>query len=793
MRKIITLFLLLLVFSLAANAEFVDVPKQNPLSDVLQLLSVERVVSPGRGSKTFNPDANITRYEMAAILYRTLRRIRSIPAASTTTMKVHFKDINPKHYAYDAVRRLHKAEILSKPKKNKFMGNQKVKRYEMVAAFAKLLKKTPVYNIYEVPEESVYMYSDVKQNHWSFPYMLDLIERGYLPVPEGAQDHFSGEQYATRKEVAVLSYFLMRKMTELRRNISSKKTATIAAQASLPQSYRDVPNSHAVASDIYELAEAGILSPGKGDLFRGNDSLTRYEAMELLTRILESVLGPLTEADYDLGYKDVSVLNSSYPSIQKLIKLGILPMGNNQELFNGQNMVTRYQMIYSFFLPIEDILTGVTVFQKASPKIIYHDVPKDHFTYPVIQKLIGLGTLRGGANYTFNGNDYVGRYEAAHFITNLLKTVYTTIEDVKAIETPEYLDYGFDFSLTTTLDYLQRENTKSSGGTMSRAYAYQTATLIFKGNAGKDISGYLNLKTSYYFGQLTTPSTSFSLGYLTLKRRPLTIQAGRTAYYNGYDPFGNSLFADTSSSDLIIVQGANQLLKGSFAVGKLIYLANDISFDSNIASLYITPRLKLFNRAEFSFGLNMMNDPLDPSGLYTGGILPTRITHLYAGSRISLNDRFKLNLEGASVAYSNESVVLPYVGYLTKKDLTAFQTALTYYSPDYKRQLSIGYQSIGDDFYMAQFISPGVQVGGGQGTTAYLIKYRNYFTGGNYVGLLLENISRDGTNTTNRYNLLYNLRLADRAYLRFDLIRTDDNTSSKRSSWNLTGKTYIYF
>lgn len=166
-----------------------------------------------------------------------------------------------------------------------------------------------------------------------------------------------------------------------------------------PTGYLDVPADHWAREAIDELVEVGALEPGIGRKFWGDDPVDKFRLMYFLAQIMEKLLlgetGELELADASLGYKDVTPINPAYRSIQKLIALGVLSPGFKQEVFNGDVLVSRYQLAYFLFTPLEKLLYPNVAFEQADPADGYTDVPRDNFAYPALQKLIKLDVLPG--------------------------------------------------------------------------------------------------------------------------------------------------------------------------------------------------------------------------------------------------------------------------------------------------------------------------------------------------------------------------------------------------------------
>ncbi len=736
------------IFATSAFAQFLDVPASSPEYNAIKFLVKEKIFRVGPDHK-FMPNKPISRYEMAVLLFRTLRKINpgSFPLASRLSMKKYFKDVPTKNYAYGAIRALYKAGIIKRPAIKRYRGKAAASRFEFYIAFTRMLRKAKIKN--------------------------GILSR---------KEYFGKEKKIARKEVAIAIY---RAIQEASKQVAVENEV----KTNIVPTYPDVPTKHYAHQDILELSEAKILTLGAGKKFKGKKRINRYQAMDLLAKVLEKILQgdeQLKRASYELGYRDVSVLNPAYPSIQKLIGLGLLPAGNQEEFFYGQKRITRYQMAYLFFKPLEDILSGTLKIEKADSLMMYKDVSPTNFAYPVIQKTIWLGALEGGSKKKFHGNRLATRYEMVHFVAQLLRKIYYKIEDKEIVYASTFLDYGYDLSLTTSLGVLQRSNAKTGGGDLINTTAMQLADLSFDRQLSREIRGHLGLRTTYNFGQLAAVAPQLRRVYLLANYSPFLLQAGRFVYYETYDPFGNSLFVDTLS-DMVLLDLRTDLIKAKATVNKPIYLANDVTLDTNAATVLLKPSL---GPLELALGAGLITKPIDPTGAVQ---LATRISQYYVGARTPLVENIQFNVEAAAVSYTNEDAVLPFIGFSAEKDKIAYQSALTHFSSDTKLQVSLGYQKIGDDYYMAQLLDPVALVGGGQGTSSWLLKIRNYFSSSTYVGLNVSNVLADGTNISNRYSLLYFNRLFGSTYFTGNLGRTEDKLVPDNSRWNLAGSLSVYF
>jgi len=527
----------------------------------------------------------------------------------------------------------------------------------------------------------------------------------------------------------------------------------------LLKGYPDVPADHWAREAIDELVEAGVIDPGIGRPFWGEDPVDRFRLMYFLSQLLEKLLmgekGELPLADFSLGYKDVNPINPAYRAIQKLIALGLLPPGFRQEVFRGETLVTRYQLVYFLFVPIEQLLSPTITFEEAPAEQGYRDVPSDNFAYPTIQKLINLGVLTGEGN--FEGDKPATRYLMAYLSVKILKQIYLKVkekEEAIALAPPPL--FGFKTLLSTNLSFSFVHAGKGTEDLLN-LYGQEGITIAVDRTLSSNLSAYLSLANSFFFGSSFSP-TSLNLGeaYFNYAQDPFTLQLGRGSNYFSYSPFGASLLLDNRIDALTFIFSP-RLGKLLGSLGKLTY-QSDVTADSNFALSLLTFNPLPF--CEISLGGSFVNDPPDPTGSTQ---LSTQMKQTYGGIKINFSN-FELAWETSQVDFSNPKV-LPQVGTTDEVELSAFQTSLSYQSPEFGYCLSLGFQHLGDDFYNAGLAFPGSATYSGPGKDAYLIKNRMLLSENESLTAGLNLIYQKGINLENYFYLTYARQFHSYAYL----------------------------
>lgn len=537
-----------------------------------------------------------------------------------------------------------------------------------------------------------------------------------------------------------------------------------------------------------ELAGEGILVPGPDQRFNGDDLINRYLLVDFIGRIVEKLVveegAQLETANFAQSYKDIPVSNFAYPSIQKLIRAEVIPAGNRTELFYGDRKISRYQMVFFTFSAIKYVLPNILQFKAAGASLGYGDVPADHFTYDTIQKLIWLGVLEGGKDKQFNGEEFVNRYELAYFSVNLIKAIYLKLKEIETFTPIRPVGYGFKTYLNTQLSALNITNGKAPGQDLNRAAASQTVNLSVDRALDANLSAFASLTSVYNFGDAAGLSApSLDQAYVLYKSPPFMLQAGRSGFYQGFSPFGSSLFVDTTA-DMLLGNYDHPIFNLYASIGKLRY-AGDISLDSNFGFVNLAPKMPpLLSWLDLSLGSSLVTNPPDPTLTAT---LPTRLSQICGGVKVNLFNLLEFTGEMGKLTFTNPDV-LPLIGAATAEDTEAVQYALTYYSVDYNLSLSLGYQKIGDDYYLANLAIPGTQ-----GTERILFRAKAYPTPAQIISFDFANVTRDGSNLQTVVSGYYNLEIAKAIYLNVGASRTMDNTAARQDQLTLNSSLSISF
>lgn len=197
-KKVLALLLCVWIFgssvkTMAAANPFSDMPADHWAYDfVTQLATLG--INEGYGDSTFRGQKNITRYEVAAMLAKTIKKVFNVSITSNEEM---FSDVPEGHWAYDSVAMLVKAGVSKGYGDGTFRGDKNITRYEVAMMIANISKQ----KFHEVPEIAN-PFSDLPSNHWAKEAVTILAAKG---INQGYGDGtFLGNKNITRYEMATM-------------------------------------------------------------------------------------------------------------------------------------------------------------------------------------------------------------------------------------------------------------------------------------------------------------------------------------------------------------------------------------------------------------------------------------------------------------------------------------------------------------------------------------------------------------------------------------------------------------
>ena len=786
MRKVLLFALVLFLFS-PSFAQFVDVSAVSPFYPSVQKLEKSEIIKVPANGK-FNGKGDLDKYQLAYILNQILQYSGRGRLIEGRSLDEFYDDVQQSHYAYGAIRNLMKLGIFDISASNKFSGSTKIDRYSFYSYMAAFLEWIEGKMLPLAPPDSIY--SDVYADHFSFPYIQKLVGAGLLD----GKGELDGDKLIIRYEMAV---FVSRILDYYQPSGEASAEIEEKTEEKVSSGYKDVLADHYASEAIAELVGTNILLPGEGRMFYGYSLINRYFLVDLTSNIIEKIVvgeeGELELANSARGYKDISASNFAYRSIQKLIGAGVIPPGDRKELFHGDRRITRYQMAFFVFSAIERVFADAVVFKAAHSSFGYGDVPEDYYVYKTIQKLIWLGVLEGGQDREFHGEEYVDRYELCFFMVNLMKTLYLKLGELEEVALKMPVGYGFGTYLSSSVTASQTLTNEAFGTATNSLYASQSMILSINRALNRDVFAYASLYTNYYFGGGTTYPYLYE-SYILVNKAPFVHQLGRTSLYQGYTPFGYSLFVDSAASssmlDTVFVNYDHHLFNLNTGIGKLAYVG-DITTDSNFGTLSISPKFPdLLSWLDVSLGTSLITDIPDPDYTTT---LSSRVGQGYGGLKISFLSNFEFTAETARLSFSDQSV-LSTVGYSSKEGFDASQYSLTYYLDNFDFNFSIGYQMLGDDYYLSLLANPAAFTGVEQGTESWHGKIKYSPSSSVYSWYIdLTSVLRDGENINNTIYGYYSYKLFDAAYLSLSVSDFMDNTVADQDSISLSSSLSLSF
>ena len=109
-------------------------------------------------------------------------------------------------------------------------------------------------------------------------------------------------------------------------------------------SFIDVPADHWAHDQIYELANAGIISAS--EKFDGGRIATKYETATMFCKLLADVKG-IRVADQNEPFTDIQKNHWAHEYVATLANAGVIP--TNSSTFNGANPITRFELAEMFY------------------------------------------------------------------------------------------------------------------------------------------------------------------------------------------------------------------------------------------------------------------------------------------------------------------------------------------------------------------------------------------------------------------------------------------------------------
>jgi len=157
-----------------------------------------RLVISGAGNGNFEPDREISRGELAAIV------VRGLGLMNTGIGKTSFSDVDKKEWYYDAVSIAYENELISGYPDGSFQPSSKISREEAMVIIARAMRVAGIENgiSYTEAEEVLDLFSDSGSvSQWAELAVADCVKAG---IVKGGNGQIKARSKITRAEVATL-------------------------------------------------------------------------------------------------------------------------------------------------------------------------------------------------------------------------------------------------------------------------------------------------------------------------------------------------------------------------------------------------------------------------------------------------------------------------------------------------------------------------------------------------------------------------------------------------------------
>ena len=179
--------------------------------------------------------------------------------------------------------------------------------------------------------------------------------------------------------------------------------------------FSDVPAKHWAYDYVVMLANRVIIEGYGEGTFRGDRTITRYEAATIISKTLKTKYFSKDD-DSALPFSDVTENHWAYSSVKVSSGMGIIK-GYDDKTFRGDRYITRYemaQMLYNFLKAnLGDYKAGANPFA---------DISDNHWAKNAVIILASKGIIEGYGDSKFRGDRNITRYEASAMISKTILT-----------------------------------------------------------------------------------------------------------------------------------------------------------------------------------------------------------------------------------------------------------------------------------------------------------------------------------------------------------------------------------
>ena len=177
------------------------------------------------------------------------------------------------------------------------------------------------------------------------------------------------------------------------------------------KSFSDVPLGHWAYQSVTALAAKGIINGYGNGTFRGDRTITRYEAATMIAKFMKPRSNNI---DDGLSFSDVPKNHWAFESVKSASGIGIIK-GYDDKTFRGDKYITRYEMAQMLSNVVKLSLGEYNGNGEPFP-----DMQKNHWARNAVVVLAAKGIIEGYTDGTFRGDRNITRYEASIMIAKTI-------------------------------------------------------------------------------------------------------------------------------------------------------------------------------------------------------------------------------------------------------------------------------------------------------------------------------------------------------------------------------------
>jgi len=232
-----------------------------------------------------------------------LAAVLAVPFFFSQSIAAQFTDVPYDPWdGYQYVDKLYSEGLIEGFPDATFRGNQALTRYELAVVMSRLVDRLliemgrtdpPVLEVFEVPAtgDAEMIFADIPPEHWAYQHVMKLENLGIVIGMPG--EEFDGNKVVTKIELAVMFNRLIERLPEyFNENPYGSSHNTIAQ-------FTDIPENHWAFNDLSNQARLGIIDGFPEGSFRAGSSLTRFEMLLVMSRIIDYLMMRMEDAQID--------------------------------------------------------------------------------------------------------------------------------------------------------------------------------------------------------------------------------------------------------------------------------------------------------------------------------------------------------------------------------------------------------------------------------------------------------------------------------------------------------------